>query len=314
MQKWLLGFVVLLILSIAGTYIFIPDNFKISEVNIVKCSIQGAFRVVSSERYWEKQQTANSAQNQDVNNSTCDKYTFRVIEKTYNAVIIKARHGSQDFLTKLILLQLNPDSIVLKWETSVDASLNPVKRILQYNQALGCKRCFSHYLDNIKKFLEDPVNVYGYDIKRTTLTDSVLVSIKSASKHYPTITEVYNSIKKLRNYISSEGAIATNFPMLHIARNRDSSYSSMVAIATNKALYGNGEIALKRLAIIPNKILTTEIKGGFNAVNNAFSAIERYMADYNLTAPVIPFQLLLTDRSKEPDTTKWVTRIYYPII
>jgi hypothetical protein len=36
--------------------------------------------------------------------------------------------------------------------------------------------------------------------------------------------------------------------------------------------------------------------------------------DHQRVAPAIPFQSLVTDRTKQPDTSKWVTRLYWPIM
>jgi hypothetical protein len=37
------------------------------------------------------------------------------------------------------------------------------------------------------------------------------------------------------------------------------------------------------------------------------------MSDYQQTAMAIPFESLVTDRSREPDTLKWITNIYVPV-
>jgi hypothetical protein len=61
-------------------------------------------------------------------------------------------------------------------------------------------------------------------------------------------------------------------------------------------------------------ILITEVKGGQNEITNAYKQIQNYVSDYNRSAPAIPFESLVTDRRKEPDSSKWITRIYYPVI
>src|SRR6266487_3596951 len=56
----------------------------------------------------------------------------------------------------------------------------------------------------------------------------------------------------------------------------------------------------------------------YNAVNwlkkkiRDEGAIEKYMDDHFLSAPAIPFEILITDRNKEADTSKWETKIFYP--
>jgi hypothetical protein len=42
--------------------------------------------------------------------------------------------------------------------------------------------------------------------------------------------------------------------------------------------------------------------------------MKAYMKDFKLTSPAMPFELLVTNRANEPDTSKWVTKIYYPIL
>ncbi len=65
--------------------------------------------------------------------------------------------------------------------------------------------------------------------------------------------------------------------------------------------------------MFPGKILSTEIKGGEYAVETGFKELSNYISDNQLTSPAIPFQSLVTNRVMEPDTSKWITKLYYPI-
>ena len=85
----------------------------------------------------------------------------------------------------------------------------------------------------------------------------------------------------------------------------------MVAIPTNKQLKGNGKIFFSRF--VPWKVLTAEVHGGSGNVEEALHQMKVYMGDYQKTAMAIPFQSLVTDRSKETDTLKWITNIYVPV-
>jgi hypothetical protein len=57
----------------------------------------------------------------------------------------------------------------------------------------------------------------------------------------------------------------------------------------------------------------TEVRGGDYTVNQALEHLQEYMNDYQRATMAIPFQSWVTDRSAEKDTTKWVTKIYYPV-
>ena len=65
--------------------------------------------------------------------------------------------------------------------------------------------------------------------------------------------------------------------------------------------------------MLPGTALTTEVKGGPAAIRTAFLQLENYITDYQREAPLIPFESLVTDRLHEKDTSRWITRIYYPV-
>jgi hypothetical protein len=61
-------------------------------------------------------------------------------------------------------------------------------------------------------------------------------------------------------------------------------------------------------------ILTGEVTGGQKQIEEADRQMQLYIMDYQRSIIAIPFQMLITDRTKEPDSTKWITRIYYPVV
>jgi hypothetical protein len=167
-------------------------------------------------------------------------------------------------------------------------------------------------LKNLHSFLNKKEHIYEFNITNTTLTDTIFIATKILMENCPSTKNIYNLIDDLRKYIQIGGAKEKNYPILNITKT-DSGYKTMVAIAIDRELKENKKFFLTRMRRSKNKILTTEVEGGEGTVKRAFYEIENYMSDYNLSAPVIPFEYLVTDRMKEKDTSKWVTRIYYPI-
>jgi hypothetical protein len=101
--------------------------------------------------------------------------------------------------------------------------------------------------------------------------------------------------------------------MLNMKQVDSSYYEVMTAIAVDRELPTTNHFAAKFM-LKGGNILEAEIKGGPYTIENAFNVLEIYRSDHNYTSPAIPFQLLMTDRVKEPDTTKWITKLYYPIL
>ena len=167
-------------------------------------------------------------------------------------------------------------------------------------------------LEHLKAFLEDNTKVYGIHIHEIISKDSTLTATKLVSKDYPSTAEIYSLITRLKKYIISQGAKENNFPMLHVKEVNDTTFETMVAIPVNKYLPGDDDkIVPKRF--VPWKVLTAEVKGGTHTVNEALHQMEIYISDYHREAMAIPFESLVTDRSKQPDTLQWITRIYTPV-
>lgn len=154
-------------------------------------------------------------------------------------------------------------------------------------------------------------HVYGLNIQRTRVTDSLLVTTKITGQKYPATEEYYDLIKKLQNYMAANEAAPVNYPMLNIAEIDSNNFVTTVAIPVNKVLPDKGAILFKRM--FSGNILTAEVKGGVFVIEEGFKQLNHYISDYQLVSPAIPFQSLVTDRLMETDTSKWITKLYYPV-
>ena len=86
-----------------------------------------------------------------------------------------------------------------------------------------------------------------------------------------------------------------------------------IGIPVNKKLPEKENISLKQMVKNGN-ILVTEVRGDQKFINEAIKQTEKYITDYQRSIIAIPFQSMITDRTKEPDSTKWITKIYYPVV
>jgi hypothetical protein len=88
-------------------------------------------------------------------------------------------------------------------------------------------------------------------------------------------------------------------------------FKVMVAVATDRILPATDRYMLKQM-VLGNQ-LEIEVKGSSYKIREAQAQIENYLTDYGKTFPAIPFQRLITDRSKVKDSTQWITTLNYPI-
>ena len=315
MNKWLIALLACMLVLLAAVYVIIPKQAEISSIAFMGAAQAAVYRNMIKEDTWTKWWPQESSKDDPkaTGSFNLNGYSFKAGTKQLDALEIVINSKNLSASSLFSMLPLSTDSMMVKWTTTFPTSANPFKRVTQYVQAQKVKHSMDLILGNLKTFSEKSEHLYGINIEHTKVTDTILVVIKKVQKEKPTEEDVYADINVLSRYISEEGATETNKPMLHISYTDDlKSYELMVAIPVNKPLLGNSAIQPKRM--VPGNILKADVKGGEATVAEAMKQMENYVFDHQMLSPAQPYQLLITDRTKEKDTTKWITRIYYPIL
>ena len=195
-----------------------------------------------------------------------------------------------------------PDTAQFIWTTLSFFSANPVKRVLQYFKANTITNNVGDLATQLKNYFGDERNIYGMEVLQQRVTDSSLIALRHTFSHYPTVVEVYGMIDSIRNYIKQNGGQEANLPMLNVHKDGPAIYEVMVAVPTKKDVRASNKFLLKKM-----------VKGGIYTIAQGEEQLTNYVSDYKKVSPAIPYQSLVTDRRMEPDTTKWITRLYYPI-
>ncbi len=315
MKKILVFLFSLIILLSICSYIFIPQKLEIAKVAFANCNINGASRTIHNSHNWGKWwPDSDSLRHHTKTDSVWyyyNGYYYHLDEKLYDAIKIKIKNNEATIESAIHIFKLNIDSVAIEWKCSLSTGINPITRILKYRQAEKIRNNMTEILSGLVSFIEDKRNIYGFNFHVIISKDSTLVATTRITSNYPNTSDIYDLIGKLKKYIKSEGAEENNFPMLNVRKLENSEFKTMVAIPVNKRLKGKGEIVYKRF--VPWKVLTAEVHGGNKTVEEAMHQMNVYMADYQQTAMAIPFESLVTDRSKEPDTLKWITSVYTPV-
>ncbi|HEY2727540.1 MAG TPA: hypothetical protein VGI61_10240 [Parafilimonas sp.] len=311
MKKLLLVLIIIIIVAIALVYALIPSTIVVSKIVYTNTKSASVLRCLHDDAKWHQwfPKNTNSANVLLYNNQQ-----YKPGRNEYSSIEVALQNNQTTYESIINVLPLNIDSSAIQWQLQLQAGNNPFKRFEQYQTAKKIKNNMADLLDSFKIFIADTKNIYGFPINYTTLSDTALVSIKTIAKQYPSTEIIYSMVDELRKYIAQQHANEHNYPMLNITKQQDSNYEVMVGIPTDIPLPGNNHIEPKRMIMIKNKTLITEVTGDTSAIRKAFQATGNFMKDYELKPPVIPFQQLVTDRRKEKDSTKWITRIFTPII
>ena len=296
-MKTRLFIAIIFIIVFAGIiiYLLIPSPITVSNRITFSTSTNGAYRTLVEQENWDK----------------FAPQTFFIRKRLVKTVEIDVKNKKHKIPVSILFIPLSNDSVQLVWKTEFAPVSNPVTKIKQYSQSMEVKNEMDKVLKQFQEFVAHNENIYGVHIKETSTKDTFLVATRFTANSLPSNEMVYSYINKLRTYTSSVGANVTGSPMLNITTFDSLTYRCMVAIPINKKVEGNGPLFFVRM--VPGRFLTTEVTGGPHTISNAHRAMDQYFKDFNRLTMAIPFEYLITDRLKETDTSKWVTKVYGPV-
>jgi hypothetical protein len=314
MKKILLIIAFLLTLALGAVYYFIPSRLIIVDSVQIECNSDGGFRTLSENKKWTKWWPGETASSRDDKGTSIFIYkgdSFSISKISHNNFSIAIHHEKLSLPSELYIIPLANNTMGINWQSSISTNFNPFQRYALYRKAVSLKENMHDILSAIRDYLSKKDNVYGLPFKEDATKDSILLAYRTITQAYPNTSFVYAIINNLKLVSKESGADITGFPMLNITPENSNSYKVMVALPINKALKEKNGYFITRL--IPGKFITAEVKGGDATINESLNNIQLYFQDYKRISMAIPFQYLVTDRSLEPDTLKWVTRIYAPV-
>jgi effector-binding domain-containing protein len=315
MKKWFLGILAIIIIgSILGIYRLIPANIVILRVSPAQVTLNGANRVLPDVSKWKKWWRNEAGQPPDNDGYFIyNGYQFRVTDHEMNVVGVEISKGNFRLNSIMHLVNLSHDSTVIIWQSdTVSSGSDPITRLWRYSKAATISESMKGILHNLKPFISNPQNVYDFSIYKTSTRDTTMLSARFTSPAYPTTTQIYGYFDALKKSIQKQKGIPVGFPMMNIRKLEKDSFETQVAIPTNRELKDDGNIVYRRL--VPGNFIAANVQGGVYTTNEAMKQVRFFIADNSKQIIANPFQILVTDRIKEPDTLKWITKVYVPVV
>lgn len=303
----------ILILGISSIYIFIPDTIVISNISSAEATITGVFRYMSQDENWEKWWLDEKGKSHIKGEPfTYGSDEFQITRRYYNGVGIDIRQNGTKFSSSVHMISYLTDSTGSVWTCELPTTLNPVTRVRNYLMAGEIRKNMTGVMKVFSDFISVPKNVYGMTVYKTTVHDTLIVSARFTSREYPTTAQLYGYFDTLKMSIAKQHASPMGYPIMNLRKMPDGTYETQTGMPTNRLLKDNGKILALRMP--PGLFMTADIKGGALSVDEGIRQLELVIQEYNRIKVATGFQILITDRRNEPDTTKWITRIKIPIV
>jgi|GEM_PF-3060848 len=317
-KYWLFAIIAILFLLIISLYVFLPSTSHISRVQPIRSPGTALNRFFTEKdsltKFWNSVSGVHCL-DKGKGDST---YSYKDLLFTCSIRVhpyenIGMRLNNHQIQSTLVIVPVGNDSSTVFWNTGFPNSLIPWTRLKEYNQAVHLSELMDSLLVQLRNFLEIDRNIYGIHIEKTVLKHNIFISSQLYLDHSPSLSEIYQNIALLKRRAKNQGASLLDSPMLHIELDPNKKFQMMVGIPINKEIPDGEQVYLKNMPE-HGKILITKVVGGKSLVDESFKKMELYMSDHQTGNPALPFQVLETNRLQEPDSNKWVTYLYYPII
>ena len=313
MKRFVLVVLGVVVIGLACIYFLIPNTINIQQSVLINAPRDGLSRKLFNENEWEHWWPGTIEKNDGVKKYLFGHSVFSIDKQTIGSIVLSAASNKLACSTALSLVNTKIDTTQLIWAAAVPTSFNPLKRIQIYFASDKINADLNDILQAMQSHFSKTENVYDYNIRYDGVIDTFLVTTFKESKTYPSTEFIYQLIDQVKKHIEENGAKETGNPMLNVSTNDSITFLTRVAIPVDKIIPSGNNIVFKRMPAGGN-ILVADVNGGPNSINRAFDQVQNFVADYHETAPAIPFFSLVTNRRQVTDTSKWVTRIYYPIM
>ncbi len=310
MKKVIVIFSFLIAVLLSVLYFGISSQQSFARAVTVACGSEGALRVLGTER--------NNKQGWPGEKLNDSMYRFEHLQYTagrtlFNTSGLQFTVAEKTYAGELNLEKLNYESTSFTIQVVHKLPLHPIERITNYFALRQLKKNVDALLAAFKKKFDGEEFIYGFKIEMSRVKDAAMISRSIILNHYPTVKEIYDAVDAIQQHIAANGGIVSNAPMLNVYKDGTVEYLMMVAVPTKTPVAGNETFMQKRM-LANGYILVSEVTGGDATIQNGLAAMQQYVTEHHKSSPAIPFQMLLTDRRTEADTSKWKTMLYYPVM
>jgi DNA gyrase inhibitor GyrI len=308
MRRWLLLVFLALTITVITAYAYISFNHEFAFASVANCTQSAAARLIVSKDNWKHWWPGEQANDSIYRYKELNYKIDKILLYGFEATIFRNKDSAKGFLT---VVPTGNDSARFEFAGKCVYSSNPVTRVLQYFRFGAIRDNIENFVSETRTYFNKQQNIYGFNVVEGKVRDSSMISTKETFNHYPDVKEVYEIIDRLRQFVKEKGGEQVDSPMLNVYADNPGRYQVMVAIPTKSDLPSESGFQLKKMVL--GNILIAEVKGGPATVRLGEENLQNYVDDYHKVSPAIPYQSLVTNRMVEKDTTKWITRLYYPV-
>jgi hypothetical protein len=312
-KKFLIISLTFLLLVATVAFFVIPLQANVHEEIRFSTNSDALFRQLTNENSWVKWWPGKTGVKDGKTTLELRDFVFQINQVYPNSFEMSTNSNKDAAITLLSIRPETNNSVTVTLKCQISLSKSPVERIRLLMTSSKLKESFKTILQKLAGHFEQTKNLYDLDIKETTVAFEFFSATSRTLTHDPSTSEVYQMVDEIKSFIKGSGGNEIGFPMLHVEGLGKNEYFVQVAIPTDRALSLVGDIKTKWM-LKGGHILTGKVVGDRKEIANGIKQMQNYIQDHQKSTMAMFFEYLITNRLQEPDSTKWITELYFPVM
>ena len=235
-----------------------------------------------------------------------DKHQYTIVNVNAAAITIKEETDGRAIYQSLTA---EPDSFGrfthVRW-------IKAITPFIWLKERFSLTREMRTGLNNLKIFMEDPNQLYGFPIEIRPTADTLVIikeAVISKKDAHITLQGLYSDLHQyiLSNNINSNGQRMAGFVTME-------NYKMKVTagVPVNKKVPEKNGISYLRMPA-SGRMLVGKFEGAYQNINQLYNAMDRYIADKSLRKVALSYEKYLTDPQSSLDSLHMKIEVYFPI-
>jgi hypothetical protein len=168
-------------------------------------------------------------------------------------------------------------------------------------------------MEKLKEYMTDTKRFYGFDIQEEPVADTAFLFSRTVVPVNERRAATKKLFEQLINFAEKNNAGYTGNRIYYTlkAGNEITIFAS-IGVSNYIETTGDAVIQYKKMPL-GKRLISTTYQGPLNQSTKAFTALELFKADHNLTSMAIPFQKFLSDGYDFEDNQIVQLKVYYPV-
>ena len=244
--------------------------------------------------------------------------TLSIIESEHFSRIKTQMRMSDKTAVAEMLFEFHEDGdyVEVVWSRDILNLSYPFDRYVGWMLEKGYNYNFKRNLEKLKQFVETnktTPDYHGYTIVEGNYKGGSFLASNTSST-MPEMKKVMGErFGTIMQFINQKGLEIQGAPIVQwhsYNPDAESEFTCMVPVQMDSAMAAKNVYSLN---FPETKTIMVKYIGPYEGSYNAWTALDNYMVYNALIINGDPWEEYITDPANEPDSTKWITNIYFPV-